>query len=103
MNRLFVANGLITVRLVPELAMEIGLHESLILLQVDYLLATRGAPQKDDPRGKGTRWIRISTRDMQEKFFPFWSVATIDRTISDMGERGLLEIGNFNELESDRT
>lgn len=96
--RMFVTNGLITVRLVPELAIEIGLHESLILLQVDYLLSTRGE-QKND----GRRWVRQSVRDMQRRFFPFWSLATIETKIQQMITGELLIEGNWNLDPRDTT
>ncbi len=85
-RRLYVANGLITIRLVPELAVEIGLPESAVLLQTDYLLSIKGEVLDDT----GIRWVRQSIRDMQSKFFPFWSTATIGRTLSDLVERGYL-------------
>lgn len=89
-QRLFVQNGLITVRLVPELATEIGLHESLILLQVDYLLSVRGRDSVN-PVKPETLYISDSVRQMQTMFFPFFSVSTIGQTIIEMVERGLLE------------
>lgn len=88
-QRLFVINGLITVRLVPELATEVGLHESLILLQVDYLLSVRGMSHVD-PKHPEILWINDSLRSLHQTFFPFWSVSTIGQTIADMITNGFL-------------
>jgi hypothetical protein len=88
-QRLFVQNGMITVRLVPELATEIGLHESLLLLQVDYLLSSRGLSHVD-PKNPDMVWIKDSIRELQDKFFPFWSVSTIAQTIQGMLVNGFL-------------
>jgi len=84
-QRLFVVNGVVTVRLVPELAMEIGLHESLVLLQIDYLLYAKGTLMTD-----GNKWVKCSVRHMQSTFFPFWSVSTLGRTMAGLVESGFL-------------
>ena len=88
-QRIFVVNGAITCRLVPELAIEIGLHESLLLLQVDYLLSARGLSHVD-PKHPETVYIKDSIRELQDKFFPFWSVSTIAQTLQSMLVDGFL-------------
>ena len=95
-NRLFVLNGPTAPRLSPELANEIGLNESIIFLQLEFLIAVSNHEKK------GRRWTYQSVTDL-EKIFPFWSRATIDRAIRSLKNLGLIEIDNFNLKKYDKT
>ncbi|MDX6498262.1 MAG: hypothetical protein QOG23_1522 [Blastocatellia bacterium] len=95
-NRLFVLNGQAAPRLSPELAAEIGLNESIVFLQLEFLIAISNHEQD------GRQWTYQSVTDL-EKIFPFWSRATIDRTIRSLRDRGLIKIDNFNGKKYDRT
>jgi len=83
--RLYVVNSGPVLRLSPELATELGLIESVILLQVDYLVSIYGAEGED-----GRLWAALSIRDLQRLCFPFWSIATISRTLSGLIENKYL-------------
>lgn len=95
--RLFVANTPITLRVDPELATEIGLNESVVLMQLEYLIAVC-ANERD-----GKLWTYQSVRDLQSRCFPFWSLMTINRAINSLVERSLLLVENYNSYKFDRT
>ncbi len=67
-NRIFTLNEPNAPRLNPALAMEIGLNESLILLQIEFYLGVTASDVKHTHEGK--KWIWKSTRDWLE-VFPF--------------------------------
>jgi hypothetical protein len=86
------------IRCLPELEREIGEKPAKLLLQLEFWIRTSTT---DEIEGK--RWTYQSTRDIREKAFPSWGVATINRTINRLKELGLIEIGNHNKLKYDRT
>jgi hypothetical protein len=94
---LFVINNPFAPRLSPELAKEIGLNESILFLQIEFWIRL---PQQKEHDGK--LWTYESVRDFQEAF-PFWSIATINRTINRLVELELVFIGNYNQAKYDRT
>lgn len=74
-SRLFVLNNPHTLRIYPQLAKEIGLNESLLLLQLEYWLGVEGEARED-----GFIWIRRPVREIQATF-TFWSVGTINSIV----------------------
>lgn len=76
-NRLFTPNNPLSPRICPELAVEIGLNESIVLLQMEFWLATEGKEHG------GHLWVRKPEREIQ-RTFPFWGVATVHRTIETL-------------------
>lgn len=74
----FIRNNPAAPQLCPELAAEIGLNESILLLQLEYWL-TRHGEVRDD----GHLWIRKPVREIQETF-GFWSVGTINTIIDSL-------------------
>lgn len=95
--RLFVLNSPEAPRLSPDLAREIGLNESILLLQLEYWISISNAPEID-----GRRWTYQSLRAIQ-KFFPFWSKDTISRALDNLRERGLIVVARHNKYGYDRT
>jgi hypothetical protein len=95
-NRLFDFEGQRLAVLSPKLAQEIGLNESLLLLQLDFLIAISNNERQ------GQRWTYQSVTDI-EKIFPFWSRATINRVIKSLENRGLINVSNFNRKKYDKT
>jgi len=95
-NRIFVLNEPSAPRLNPALAVEIGLNESLLFLQLEFLIAISG--KEID----GRRWVYESTTDLQV-YFPFWGRMTINRAIKSLEQKGLIVIGNYNLAKYDRT
>lgn len=92
LTRCFTPNNPTAPQLCPALAKEIGLNESILLLQWEYWILTEG--QERD----GHVWLRKTVREIQETF-PFWGVATIHRTLQSLvsEKRPLLVVGNYDE------
>jgi hypothetical protein len=95
-NRIFVLNEPNAPRLNPALAKEIGLNESLLLLQIEFWIAI------SDHERDGGRWTYQSLRDIHQ-MFTFWSESTINRTLLSLEEQHLVIFGNYNEYKYDRT
>jgi len=95
-NRVFTLNEPNAPRLNPALAAEIGLNESILFLQLEFLIAI--CHHEYD----GKRWTYQSVTDL-ERIFPFWSRATINRTIHSLETHDLISVGNFNKAKYDRT
>lgn len=100
-------------RICPELAHELGkllkkkkgkkqgyngLNESIVLLQLDFLISVSTSPKQD-----GRQWTYQSLEKLQEDYFPFWGRDTIDRALKNLKALGLIKIGNFNKLALDQT
>lgn len=82
--------------ILPSLAEEVGLNESIILQQLHYWLK-KSANERD-----GFRWV-YNTYDDWAAQFPFWSVSTIRRTITKLEKDDLIIVGNYNKLKIDNT
>ncbi len=71
-------------QVLPSLAKEIGLNEAIVLQQLHYWLGH--AKVEHD----GKMWIYKSYDKWQEQDFPFWSVDTIKRTVSNLKKQNLI-------------
>lgn len=89
-NRIFTLNNPLSPRICPELAKEIGLNESILLLQYEFWMATEG-----EERGEFL-WVRKTVREVRE-VFKFWGVATIDRIVQKLLSKGYMVTGDFDE------
>jgi hypothetical protein len=97
-NRLFIINDPNAPRLCPDLAVEIGLNESLLLLQMEYWLAVLPGKERD-----GKKWVYKSLRDIQ-KVFKFWGIATVHRVIKSLVEKEYLLVrSDLNARSGDTT
>ena len=96
-RRIFTLNEPNAPRINPALAKEIGLNESLILLQIEFWISISNN-ERD-----GKRWTYQSVRDMQEKSFSFWSISTINRAVNKLIDEGYIIEGNFNKMKYDKT
>lgn len=97
-NRIFTLNEPNAPRLNPALACEIGLNESLLLLQIEFFISVSGI-EKD-----GQKWIFNSTRDIRDKWFPFWSHHTINRAIKSLENKKLIDTTTrYNKAKYDKT
>ena len=94
MSKLLIDDYLI--RVLPKLALKIGLNEAIFLQQVHYWL------NKSNHRHIGKKWLYNTYNDWQEQF-PFWSVMTIRRTIASLEKKNLLITDNFNRAGFDKT
>jgi len=96
-NRIFTLNEPNAPRLNPALACEIGLNESVILLQLEFWIAISNN-EKD-----GMLWTYQSTRDMKITF-PFWSHHTINRAIASLEAKKLIiSTTKYNNFKYDKT
>jgi hypothetical protein len=97
-NRLFTLNEPLAPRLNPALACEIGLNESLLLLQIEFYISVSGHVRD------GMKWIYNSTREIQKEWFPFWSHHTINRAIKSLEQSGYIHTTTkYNKLKYDKT
>lgn len=95
--RIFLENKPSFTRLVPELAVAIGLNEALVLMQIDIWIG------QSDNFEDGHYWTYQSLRDMQEKAFAYMGLATINRAVLSLEEQGLIIVGNYNKRKGDNT
>ena len=95
--RLFVMNDPYPLRISAQLAQEIGFNESVILLQLEYLISISNTELRD-----GLLWTYQSLDDLNS-YFPWWGRQTINRAIHNLQQKGLIRIGNFNQRKSDHT
>ena len=92
----------------PSLAKAIGLNEAIILQQVNYWLQNLEQTKRKEPEKyayhckEGRVWIYNTYTEWGEQF-PFWSIATIKRTLRSLEKSGYLLTGNFNAKGYDQT
>jgi len=79
-----------TPRICPELAKEIGLSESILLLQFEFWLATEGQEHGE------YLWIRRTLREIRETF-TFFSLGQTHRIVENLIKTGLLIIGQLDD------
>jgi len=85
-------------RIYPELADEIGIYESMLLLQLEFWISNSSTDEID-----GKRWTYQSTTDMKEKAFNWLSRNTINRMVSSLIDKKLIYVGSFNKSKYDKT
>lgn len=96
-QRLFILNDPHAMRISAELAAEIGLMESIVLLQFEFLLSISTIERR------GRKWIRATLEELRTKHFRWSSRATIWRAIQSLESGGLIVIENFNPGSFDKT
>lgn len=96
-ERIFTLNEPEAPRINPALACEVGLNESIVLLQIEYWISI------SDNWQDGRKWTYQSVRDMKKKSFSFWSIATINRAVNSLIDKGYLIEGNYNKMKYDKT
>lgn len=76
--------------LLPLLATAVGLNEAVILQQIHFWV--KGAEKRRDERHRidGHWWVWNDYEDWQRDNFPFWSTRTIQRTVLELENAGLL-------------
>lgn len=89
-NRIFTQNNPLSPRICPELASEIGLDKSILLLQYEFWIATEGE-ERD-----GHLWIRKTVREIKH-VFSFWSTSTINRIINKLTDDGYMVADSLDE------
>lgn len=83
-------------QVLPSLAVAIGLHEAIVLQQVQYWLSTSTHVYA------GRTWVYNTVESWQTQF-PYMSDRTLRRTLDTLRDRGLLLTANFNTHKFDRT
>jgi len=84
----------------PELAKELGLNQAIVIGQVDYWVKKN---QNANINFHDGRYWTYNSFERWQSQFPFWSVGTIKRIFSDLRQRGILLVGNYNKLKFDKT
>ncbi len=84
-----------------EIALLVGLNESIVLQQVNFLIEE--SKKTNTNFFDGRYWVRCSLDTLQELYFSFWSIDTVKRTISRLVSSGLLIVNNFNKDPLDRS
>ncbi|BEP28792.1 hypothetical protein [Helicovermis profundi] len=95
-KRIFILNDPYAPRLNSELAEEIGLNESILLLQIEYWISLSSNVKE------GYVWTYQSASSIK-KLFKFYSPSTINRILKNLIDKGLIIEGNYNKLKFDRT
>lgn len=96
-SQVFVTNDPHAMRINKELAQEIGFQESVVFLQLEYLISI------SDHLIDGVRWTRQTLEGLRDNHFPWWSTATISRVLHRLEERSLIVVGKHNRVGYDRT
>ena len=90
----------------PHLATKIGLNEAIFLQQVQYWLKNTSKTNDKDIMAKhyhDERWWVYNTFEQWQEQFPFWSIRTIKRIVTNLENMGLLVSDNYNKMGYDRT
>lgn len=86
-----------TLRIQGELATKIGFNESVVLMQLEFLISISNHVIQEKA------WTWQSLEDLKSKHFPWWSIATISRTLKSLEGQGLIFIDSFNKRKGDKT
>ena len=99
--RILGSDKLTIYRFCLELANEIGGDESLVLLQLQFIIEHMTNPRKHLRDGEW--WCYFSVRDLQATYFSWLSKSTIDRILKKLFKKGLIKFGNYNKRKNDKT
>lgn len=86
-----------TLRIKKELAVKIGFNEAVVLMQIEYLISI------SNNCIDGNWWTYQTLEELKKNSFPWWSTATISRTLKSLKDQGLIFINNFNRRKNDKT
>lgn len=95
-RRIFLLNDQTSPRINAELACEIGLNESIILLQFEFWQSISEHSYEDKI------WFYKSIPEIRETF-RFWSIETVKRTVAEIIRKNYVHKGNFNKSKFDKT
>jgi hypothetical protein len=96
-KRLLTFNDPQPLRIDRRLAMEIGFVESVVLLQLEFLISI------SDNYRDGMFWTYHTLKDLKERHFPWLSQATICRTLQILEDKQLIIRRHYNRSGFDRT
>lgn len=84
----------------PDLAVILGLHESIVIQQVHYWLKINEESGRNFH--DGYFWTYNSYSEWQKQF-PFWNESSVQKIFLRLEKQGYLISGNYNKLKVDRT
>lgn len=84
----------------PTLATAIGLHEAMVVQQIQYWLKINEKTNKNFYDG---HYWTYNTFEEWQKQFPFWTTRTIQNIIAKLEKQGYLISANYNKSKFDRT
>lgn len=79
----------------PKLAHKIGLNESIVVQQIHYWNEIN--KKANNNFKDGYYWTYNSYEKWMEQF-PFWGIATLKRTFSNLEKQGIVVSANYNTL-----
>ena len=88
-NRLIIPEYPLLV--LPSLAKEIGLNEAIFLQQLHFWLV------KSEHSHEGEKWAYNSFSEWEIQF-PFWSIATIRKILTNLEKKGIIVFKDLNDL-----
>ncbi|WP_051273724.1 hypothetical protein [Desulfotruncus alcoholivorax] len=83
------------------LAVKIGLNKAIVIQQVHYWIEINKKKKKHYINGR--YWTYNTLQEWHENNFEFWSLDTVKRTFTELENKGILLVGNFNQDRRDRT
>jgi len=86
--------------IMPQLAVKIGLNESVIIQQIHYWNEIN---KKLDNNYKDNNYWTFNSVEQWKLQFPFWSSSTIKRAIAKLQGMKLIVTGNYNKYRYDKT
>jgi len=86
-----------------QLAMSVGLNNSIILRQVAYWLDINEKAKSEKHFHEGYWWTYNSIANWMESNFPFWAYDTVRRAFDSCEGLHLLATGCYNTMARDRT
>ena len=92
-ERIVTLNDPHAMRINKELAEEIGFQESVVFLQVEFLVSTKGELRD------GRRWVRLPLEELRDEHMPWWSVSTLSRVLHRLEERSLILVDQGKNRE----
>lgn len=83
-------------KLIPSLAQSLGIKQALFMHQLSYLLKHSKHIKNNE------KWI-YKTYDEWLEELPFYKKSTLKKTIKQLKVNGLIQVGEFNKMNTDRT
>lgn len=84
-------------RIIPILAKQIGLDESIVLMQIEHWIGISNNLRD------GKYWTYQSLQEMHDKAFGWWDKSTISRIIKRLEKGEYIFVANYNHHAYDRT
>ena len=83
-----------------EIAVEYGLNEAIILQKIHYWTKLNAKDNRN--LRNGYYWVYVTLDDLSGQL-PFFSKSTIQRTLKNLKDEGVLIVSNYNQRKYDKT